>query len=43
MGDRRTAGPHRVHFGVMCSENFEEILLLGANGYGFGCLKILRM
>jgi hypothetical protein len=30
-------------FGVMCWEDFEEILLLGANGYGFGCLKILRM
>lgn len=29
-------------FGVMCWEDFEEILLLGANGYGFGCLKILR-
>jgi hypothetical protein len=26
----------------MCWEDFEEILLLGANGYGFGCLKILR-
>lgn len=29
-------------FGVMCWEDFEEILMLGANGYGFGCLKILR-
>jgi DUF2934 family protein/uncharacterized protein DUF5677 len=29
-------------FGVMCWEDFEELLLLGANGYGFGCLKILR-
>src|SRR5688572_25175145 len=29
-------------FGVMCWEDFEEILLLGASGYGFGCLKILR-
>jgi hypothetical protein len=28
--------------GVMCWEDFEEILTLGANGYGFGCLKILR-
>jgi hypothetical protein len=29
-------------FGVMCWEDFEEVLLLGANGFGFGCLKILR-
>jgi hypothetical protein len=29
-------------FGVMCWEDWEEILVLGANGYGFGCLKILR-
>ncbi len=28
--------------GVMCWEDWEEILTLGANGYGFGCLKILR-
>jgi hypothetical protein len=28
--------------GILCFEDFEEILLLGANGHGFGCQKILR-
>src|SRR5687767_2025599 len=29
-------------FGVLIWEDFEEILILGMNGYGFGCQKILR-
>lgn len=28
--------------GVLCWEDYEEILLLGMNGYGFGAQKILR-
>jgi hypothetical protein len=29
-------------FGRLCVEDFREILLLAANGYGFGAFKILR-
>jgi hypothetical protein len=28
--------------GCLCSEDFSEIFLLAANGYGFGALKLLR-
>jgi len=28
--------------GILCWEDYEEILLLGMNGYGFGAQKILR-
>ena len=30
------------HLGLLCREDFKEILLLCANGYGMGGLKILR-
>jgi hypothetical protein len=30
------------NLGRMCIEEFNEILLLGGNGYGIGALKILR-
>lgn len=40
-----SAGPQEsviFTLGSICFEDFEEILVLGMNGYGFGCQKILR-
>src|SRR5438270_8496728 len=31
-----------IHLGLLCAEDFREILLLCANGYGIGGLRILR-
>ena len=41
-GDEPTASKVIFHLGMLCVEDFKEILLLCSNGYGIGGLKILR-